>query len=423
MAISHLYPNQRPTVVFDFAKSKTLDPRLTFIRDTTGTYVGTDGLIKTAAAGEARFDHDPITGDSLGLMLEYQFTNLVTYSEDFSNAAWTKDNITVSANNAVAPDGTTTADLIYPSSTGSARTIYQNFNNADGTYTVSFFVKAAGLNWAFIYNAQGNAKAWFNLNTGTKGSADTPFITDYGMVAYPNGWYRCWVRTDNTTARYIFIGPADGDNSTAVTKSGTNGIYVWGAQFEGTASSVPQWRISRLTSYIPSTGSSQTTRNYDQCKLEGTNFTNIFPGAGSDATFHYELRAGLGDHWANDSQIYWNFGLGTNNFIYAYQSSQTQVNNIIIAGGNLSLAGQTVANDDHINGVCALKSGTTFKSKINGGTLKEDTSSVPAMPACTYLAFGQYNSTYLKSRTSFRMSRFAYYPFFMTDDELTGLGT
>lgn len=423
MAISQLYPNQRPSVVFDFAKTKVLDPRLTFIRNTAGTYVGTDGLIKTAAAGEARFDHDPITGDSLGLMLEYQYTNLVTYSEDFTNAAWSHGAETLhSANQAVAPDGNTTADLIYPNSTGYSRTIFQNFNNADGTYTVSCFVKAAGKNWVFIYNAQGNAKAWFNLSTGTKGSAEAT-IDDYGIVAYPNGWYRCWVRTDNTSARYFYIGPGDADNSTEVTASGTDGIYVWGAQFEGTTSATPSLRKSSLTSYIPSTGSSSTTRNYDECRLEGTNFSAIFPGAGSDATFHYELRAGLGDHWANDTQIYWNFGLGTNNFIYGYQASQTYFSNIIIAGGNLSAFGQTVANDDHINGVCALESGTTFKSKINGGTLKEDTSSVPAMPACTYLAFGQYNSAYLKSRTSFRMSRFAYYPYFMTDDELTGLGT
>lgn len=421
MAVKHLYPNQRPSLVLDFAGSKTLDPRLAFTRATAGTYADANGLIRTAAAGEPRFDHDPITGDSLGLLIEYQFTNLVTYSEDFSNAAWSKDNITVSANQAVAPDGTTTADLIYPSSSGFARTIFQNFNNADATYTVSCFVKAAGLNWVFIYNAQGNSKAWFNLSTGAKGSADA-HITDYGIVAYPNGWYRCWVRTDNTTARYIFIGPADGDNSTQSTTSGTNGIYVWGAQFEGVASGTPSLRKSRLTSYIPSTGSSSTTRNYDECKLDGTNFSSIFPGAGSDATFHYELRAGLGDHWANDPQIYWNFGLGTNQFIYAYQSSQTAITNLIIAGGNSSVLGQGVANDDHINGVCALKSGTTFKSKVNGGTLKEDTSSVSAMPACVYLNFGQYNSAYLKSRTSFRMSRFAYYPFFMTDDELTGLG-
>ena len=422
MAISHLYPTERPTLNLNFALSKTLDPRLSFTRNTIGTYVGTDGLIKTAAAGEARFDHDPITGESLGLLIEYQFTNLVTYSEDFSNAAWTKDNITVSANQAVAPDGTTTADLIYPSSTGYARTIYQNFNNADATYTVSCFVKAAGKNWVFIYNAQGNAKAWFNLSTGAKGTADGT-ITDYGIVAYPNGWYRCWVRTDNTTARYIFIGPADGDNSTEATTSGTNGIYVWGAQFEGTASSTTSLRKSRLTSYIPSTGNSSTTRNYDECILEGTNFSAIFPGAGSDATFHYELRAGLGENWPNDPQIYWNFGLGTNQFIYAYQSSSTAINNIIVAGGISSGLGQTVANDDRINGVCSLKSGTTFKSKINDGDLKNYGSSVAAMPACTYLAFGQYNSSYLKSRTSFCISRFAYYPFFMTDDELTGLGT
>ena len=57
------YPTIRPSLDLVFDKVKRLDSRVTFTRDSVGTYVGTDGLIKTAAANEPRFDHDPITGE------------------------------------------------------------------------------------------------------------------------------------------------------------------------------------------------------------------------------------------------------------------------------------------------------------------------------------------------------------------------
>jgi len=61
-----------------FARTKTLDPRVTFTRASSGTYVGSDGLIKTATTNEARFDHNPTTGESLGLLVEEQRTNSVS---------------------------------------------------------------------------------------------------------------------------------------------------------------------------------------------------------------------------------------------------------------------------------------------------------------------------------------------------------
>jgi hypothetical protein len=60
-----------------FARTKTLDSRVTFTRASSGTYVGSDGLIKTATTNEPRFDHNPTTGESLGLLVEEQRTNSV----------------------------------------------------------------------------------------------------------------------------------------------------------------------------------------------------------------------------------------------------------------------------------------------------------------------------------------------------------
>jgi len=76
----------KPSLFLDFANKKSLVDRIsgnnliTFTRSSIGSYVGADGLIKYAAADEPRFDHDPETGESLGLLIEEQRTNLVNRS-------------------------------------------------------------------------------------------------------------------------------------------------------------------------------------------------------------------------------------------------------------------------------------------------------------------------------------------------------
>ena len=75
------YPTIEPSLKLDFANARALDPRITFTRASVATYVGANGLIKTAGEDEARFDHDPTTGESLGLLIEESRTNFIESSE------------------------------------------------------------------------------------------------------------------------------------------------------------------------------------------------------------------------------------------------------------------------------------------------------------------------------------------------------
>lgn len=255
MTIKNLYPTVRPSLDLNFANTKRLDPRITFSRASTGTFVDSDGLIKTAASELPRFDHSPSTGESLGLLVEEARTNLLTYSEQFDNAAWTKSNITVSANAAIAPNGTTTADLVYPDSTGTNRSLYRATTGTNGAlYTSSIFLKANGIRYACVSSVRGisSRAAWFDLQNGTVGTINggvTATIQNHG-----SGWYRCSV-TDTSNSTTIYFGDViltSADNSTSVTANGTDGIYHWGAQLE--AGAFP-------TSYIPTpaTFSSRTS--------------------------------------------------------------------------------------------------------------------------------------------------------------------
>jgi len=79
-----------------FAADKTLTarkgPTPAFTRGSSGTFVGSNGLIQSAGNDVARFDHDPVTLACKGLLIEESRTNLV-----FPSAALTTQAQTVTA--------------------------------------------------------------------------------------------------------------------------------------------------------------------------------------------------------------------------------------------------------------------------------------------------------------------------------------
>jgi hypothetical protein len=252
MSIRSLYPDIRPSLLLDFANAKQLDPRITFTRTSTATYVGADGLIKTAGIGQPRFDHDPITGESLGLLIEESRTNLITYSEEFSNTSWIKSNITITSNAIVAPDGALTGDRLDFSVTNNVPWFYKDQGTTGNS---SLFVKYD--NWQYVKFRSGGELnfALFDLINGTASVGGS--ITNASITPVGNGWFRIWANTNNQ--RYDFRCT----NSTAndfITGSGS--VFIWGAQLE--AGSFP-------TSYIPTSGSS-ATRAKDDALITGGSF-------------------------------------------------------------------------------------------------------------------------------------------------------
>ena len=224
---------------FDFARTGTKDSRITFTRSSTGTYVAADGLIKTAASNAARFDHDLATGKSLGLLIEEARTNLVIYSEQFDNSAWTKSSgATVNLNAVAAPDGTNTGSIVNFSSSSSR--FFQTRSLTAGTYTLSVFLRVSSGSKALTMQV-------FNSTDGSQNKNIT--VTD--------SWQKFThtVTVSNAACQLHPVRPDDiGD------------VYVWGAQLEAG---------SFATSYIPTT-SSTVTRAADVAEITGTNFSDFY---------------------------------------------------------------------------------------------------------------------------------------------------
>ena len=274
MAISQLYPTQRPALDLNFARQKRLDSRVTFTRGSTATYVGSDGLIKTAASGEARFDHDPATGESLGLLVEESRTNLITYSAEFDNAAWIKHGgatkASVTPNTHVAPDGTVTADTLQDNVTNNYGRIYlaaPPSASPNTIYTFSIYV-AKDSNTSripeFVLSDGAGVSLRMRLNTSTGEIYEYAYAGGLFRNSYIQSIDNYWklVMTVESSASastmQVEIRPAMANSFTAnQTYSLVDSIVAWGAQLE--AGTYP-------TSYIPTSGST-VTRSADVASL------------------------------------------------------------------------------------------------------------------------------------------------------------
>lgn len=178
--------------------------------------------------------------------------NLLTKTEQFDDAAWTKLSLTVTANAALDPLGGTTADLIYPSSSGNNRLAYVAASLASRPTRLTYYLKSAGFRWAAIgTNTSLNEMAFFDLQNGVVGGVGSA-LTGATIVDIGGGWFRCGVTATasagGTASTAVWV--VDGNNTQAATSNGTSGIYIWGASLVPTnQSSLPYQRVNTATDY------------------------------------------------------------------------------------------------------------------------------------------------------------------------------
>ena len=235
---TNVFPSVRPTLDLDFANSKTLDPRITFTRASGGSYVGADGLIKYAGVNEPRFDHDPVTGESLGLLIEESRTNLFLRSEEFNISPWILSRVTISSNVISSPFGDITADKIIEESSTFNKEILQIITLTSGvSYTISVFAKSSE-RYLFRFGIDTTTMgqftaAYFDLLKGEISSISGG-INSATITKYPNGWYRCTATFTPVVTRSsgIYITLAQSGTITGHLGDGASGIYIWGAQLE-----------------------------------------------------------------------------------------------------------------------------------------------------------------------------------------------
>ena len=135
--------------------SRFFNREFDFSRGTTATFIGEDGLIQESAIDVPRIDFaDDTTGH---LLLEPQSTNLVAYSEDFSQWQSKVNGVVVTSNFAISPDGTQNADKVVYNGTSSGR--LEISTGASGTNTQSIYLKTDSGTQAVSI---GTSNCWYN---------------------------------------------------------------------------------------------------------------------------------------------------------------------------------------------------------------------------------------------------------------------
>ncbi len=256
VAATQDYPLSRPTLDLNFAAQKKLDPRITYQRTGPASFTDKFGKVVLVGDNAPRFDHDPDTGECKGLLIEESRTNIAPYTDLSEYGGY---NFTSTANDAVAPDGTTTATKIEHGGSGTSYLDHINTSisaqNA-GNYTYSVWLKAPddqpdgyyGCRIAVLHSTGGNVEPTVSLNkTWTRYSVTKNFgASDGGNL-----------RVHLVMFRASPGGTYDG-------KVIPSYVWAWGAQIEQGA--FP-------TSYIPTAGA---TRGKDLVEITGEEFSEFY---------------------------------------------------------------------------------------------------------------------------------------------------
>jgi hypothetical protein len=374
---------------------------------TVGDYIQTTSAINSAP----RFDHNPTTGESLGLLVEEARTNLVTASADFSTG-WTPTRAALTTNQTTAPDGTTTADLLTEDTSTNTHIIQSSFAVTSGTsYTLSVWVKqntsvSPTRNIRlFLPSGQfgsGSAvAAGFDLATGVITVTNSPSATS--LQFYANGWVRVSVTSTCTTTGTASISLQMTSGVTTSYTGGSSGLYLWGAQFEAGAF---------MTSYIPTTGTT-ATRAADVASITGAAFSSFYNQTEGTVHAAWQFNAGA----ISTARIICNFNDNSvDQFIGVFASgSNTLSTNSFVAGtsqGRLDIGSPAA--------LLPYKSATAYGAGNRAFTLNgvPPVSGTGSLPSATRLEIGySFNSNFVNGT----IRRLTYWPTRLSDTALQSI--
>lgn len=182
--------------------------------------------------------------------------NTRSYTEDFTNAFWSKYFSTITANTVVAPNGTLTGETLNEDNSTNPHSIYSDSSSLANTqYTSSIYVKAGTRRYVQLA-ATPNANDWaaciFDTTNPsfTKTQVSGNVTATFAFSAEANGWYRLsitWACTVSGIASPLTVALIDVPTPTLGVYAGysytgnSSYVYVWGAQTQ----------LGGLTQYQP----------------------------------------------------------------------------------------------------------------------------------------------------------------------------
>ena len=272
---SSTYPSVSPTYQIDFSNGGRIPPNATFSRSDSPI-----DATKAAASAVHYWSNEKHLSSE----------NLLSYSSDISQSAWTKDGLSETGGQ-TAPDGGTDAYKLAENSATSYHRIYAALTADGGAITLSAYVKYIGRQWVYVRlnDSTTTRRAWFDVQNGATGTADSQFSSTT-ITASGNGYYKITATLPNssTSSSFAVIASAGSDGSYS-TFAGLNAdaFAVWGIQVSSTGETVLNETSGQIArSYAPTLKSVATAGDarfeYDPtdgqsmgCLLESSS-TNLF---------------------------------------------------------------------------------------------------------------------------------------------------
>ena len=353
-------------------------------------------------AGIPRIEYDA-DGNVLGLLVEESRTNLLTYSEDFTDASWAKVGLTSTTKDQAGPDGVLSGYTLL-ANTSSLSYVSLGFTVSTSTqYTVSVFAKAGTEDWIAL-NIRNNTTVsdgvrYFDVASGALGVAAGSTLDGASIEDVGNGWYRCSVTftsdaADTTASLRIYVAEGNGD---AITNDGTESVIIYGAQLE--AGAFP-------TSYIPTAGAT-ATRSADFASIPVADF-----GYNDEAgTFVAEFG------YVDPSNVDTNYLLSGGSLARFFYNNTATSAWSIYSGSGISVSGISSDGSSNKAGIAMDDSGTT--AYVDGGFAVSNATVKPqGNVSYDFIAIGGVSAA---TRLNGHIKSINYYPRRLTDAQLEAL--
>jgi len=323
------------------------------------------------------------------LLTEDQATNLVTYSEDFTQGVWTKVSTSIVADQAISPDGTLNADE-WDRATGRIQRSISTANTTTTLYVKSATATSFGISTDGV---SGDDHVIYNLTNKTITTLGSNNISA-SITPIGNGWDKLTATRGATAGTILYFNLSGGDVAT---------YYIWGAQVE--ASSI-------ASSYIKTLGSTVT-----RLKDEITNGGTVNDFNSEEGVLFVEMSAlsnlGIG------REITISNGTGNDRIIISYNTAN-QIEAAIVVSGVIQ-AQLKFTTDITISKKIAFKwKINDFALYIDGlEVLTDNSGSVYSANTLNQIHLGNFNGSggMLFAKTK----QIKVYPIALTDEELIEL--
>lgn len=289
-------------------------------------------------------------------LLEPQSTNLITYSEDFSQTTWLKQTAgtasapIVTSNYAISPNGTLNADRVV-------------FNLNGGTTVSDFSQLADG-----VISSIGDVTNSIWIKSNTASNYNMSFVdpnANYTSIVVTNEWKRFDVTSTTVSTSSALRLRLRGNEST----SDYADVSIWGAQVES---------LPYATSYIPTNGATNT-RLADVANNSG----NASLINSTEGVLYAEIAA-LADDISGFRVLSISDGGSTNRIFIGYTSNNIYAN---VGAGTTIGSPYTPTNASNFHKVALKYENNNCKFFVDGSQIGSTTTSITIPSGMNSLQF------------------------------------